>query len=102
MNYLGHLVLSGQDDEVLLGNFIADAIKGSSYKMYSTGVQKGILLHRKIDDFTDKHQSYLEGKRRFYDDYPKFNTNNKKENLKDNVFDDDLFNNNDLFEDGDY
>ena len=71
MNYLGHLVLSGQDDEVLLGNFMADAVKGSSYKMYSTGVQKGILLHRKIDDFTDKHQSYLEGKRRFYDVYPK-------------------------------
>ena len=70
MNYLGHLVLSGQDDEVLLGNFMADAVKGSSYKMYSTGVQEGILLHRKIDDFTDKHQSYLEGKRRFYDDYP--------------------------------
>ena len=71
MNYLGHLVLSGQDDEVLLGNFMADAVKGSYYKMYSTGVQEGILLHRKIDDFTDKHQSYLEGKRRFYDDYPK-------------------------------
>ena len=51
MNYLGHLVLSGQDDEVLLGNFMADAVKGSSYKMYSTGVQEGILLHRKIDDF---------------------------------------------------
>ena len=43
MNYLGHLVLSGQDDEVLLGNFMADAVKGSSYKMYSTGVQEGIL-----------------------------------------------------------
>ena len=34
VNYLGHLVLSGQDDEVLLGNFMADAVKGSSYKMY--------------------------------------------------------------------
>ena len=72
MNYLGHLVLSGQDDEVLLGNFMADAVKGSSYKMYSTGVQKGILLHRKIDDFTDKHQSYLEGKRGFMMTIPKW------------------------------
>ena len=71
MNYLGHLVLSGQDDEVLLGNFMADAVKGSSYKMYPKGIQKGILLHRKIDDFTDHHESYLNGKRRFYDDYPK-------------------------------
>ena len=71
MNYLGHLVLSGQDNEVMLGNFIADGVKGSSYKMYPSGVQKGILLHRKIDDFTDHHESYLKGKRRFYDDYPK-------------------------------
>ena len=71
MNYLGHLVLSGQDDEVLLGNFMADAIKGSSYNSYSENIQKGILLHRKIDDFTDQHESYLNGKRRFYNDYPK-------------------------------
>ena len=71
MNYLGHLVLSGQDEEVLLGNFLADAVKGSSYKRYPSGVQKGILLHRKIDDFTDHHESYLIGKRRFYEDFPK-------------------------------
>lgn len=49
-----------------------------------------------------KNDNFIFSNKLFYDDYPNFNTNNKKENLKDNVFDDDLFNNNDLFEDGDY
>ena len=71
MNYLGHLVLSGDNDEVLFGNFIADAVKGNSYSNWSANVQKGILLHRLIDDFTDKNSDYLEGKRRFYESYPK-------------------------------
>ena len=71
MNYLGHLVLSGNDNEVLFGNFIADAVKGNSYLDFPIKVQEGILLHRLIDNFTDKNSYYLEGKRRFYELYPK-------------------------------
>lgn len=71
MNYLGHLVLSGDNDEVLFGNFIADAVKGNTYLNWSENIQKGILLHRLIDDFTDNNSHYLEGKRRFYESYPK-------------------------------
>ena len=55
MNFLGHLALSGNDNDVLFGNFIADAIKGKSYLDWPKKVQKGILLHRFIDDFTDTH-----------------------------------------------
>ena len=43
MNYLGHLVLSGNDSEILFGNFIADAIKGNSYLEWPENIQKGIL-----------------------------------------------------------
>jgi acyl carrier protein phosphodiesterase len=71
MNFLGHLVLSGDNEEILFGNFIADSIKGKSYKSWSPGIQKGILLHRFIDSFTDSNQYYLLGKRRFYENYPK-------------------------------
>ena len=71
MNYLGHLVLSGNNDEVLFGNFIGDAIKGNAYLDWPDNIQKGILLHRLIDDFTDNNHYYLKGKRRFYKDYPK-------------------------------
>ncbi len=55
MNFLAHLFLSGTDKEIMIGNFIADSIKGKAYLNYRPRVQKGILLHRKIDEFTDKH-----------------------------------------------
>lgn len=55
MNYLAHLALSHDNSEVMLGNFIGDYVKGSNYSRYAPRVRTGILLHRKIDDFTDNH-----------------------------------------------
>lgn len=55
MNYLAHIFLSGPDRQVQVGNFIGDAVKGSAYNDYPTGIRNGILLHRAIDDFTDNH-----------------------------------------------
>lgn len=55
MNFLAHIYLSGDDDEVIIGNFIADGIKGKRYLNYPEGISKGIILHRAIDTFTDAH-----------------------------------------------
>ncbi len=55
MNFLAHLYLSGSDVEIRLGNFIGDHVKGRRYSQYPEAVQKGIILHRAIDSFTDKH-----------------------------------------------
>ena len=55
MNFLAHIYLSGENPEIQIGNFIADAIKGKAYLTYGEEVQKGILLHRAIDSFTDQH-----------------------------------------------
>ena len=55
MNYLGHFYLSGKQPDVIFGNFIGDVIKGSKWKAFPEAIQKGILLHRFIDDFTDNH-----------------------------------------------
>lgn len=55
MNFLAHIYLSGDDEELILGNFIADSIKGKRYLHFPPGIQKGILLHRSIDHFTDTH-----------------------------------------------
>ena len=55
MNYLAHLYLSGESDDVMLGNFIGDYVKGNKYLNYEKEVQRGILMHRKIDSFTDSH-----------------------------------------------
>jgi acyl carrier protein phosphodiesterase len=55
VNYLGHCYLSGTNEDILFGNFIADAIKGKQYETFPEGIQKGILLHRFIDSYTDSH-----------------------------------------------
>jgi acyl carrier protein phosphodiesterase len=56
MNYLGHIFLSGENELLMVGNFIADYVKGKNYLKYPAEVQKGILLHRSIDQFTDNDQ----------------------------------------------
>lgn len=71
MNYLAHVFLSGENDDVMFGNFIGDFIKGKQYEKYSGGVKQGILLHRAIDTFTDSHPVYLKSMRKFYNDFPK-------------------------------
>lgn len=60
MNYLAHIFLSGSDKKMQLGNFFADAVKGSSYNDYPEGIANGILLHRAIDTYTDNHPAVRE------------------------------------------
>ncbi|MBL7798277.1 MAG: DUF479 domain-containing protein [Saprospiraceae bacterium] len=55
MNHTAHCLLSYPDEQVLLGNFIGDYVKGRTWEAYSPEVQRGILLHRTIDSFTDNH-----------------------------------------------
>ncbi len=69
MNFLAHLYLSPTNIKVLIGNFMADSIKGSSYKEYDSEIQKGILLHRFIDSYTDTHPIVKQSKRRLHPRY---------------------------------
>jgi len=55
MNFLAHIYLSDGHDLVTIGNFMADGIKGKKYLKYPDEIQKGILLHRWIDSYTDSH-----------------------------------------------
>ncbi len=55
MNYLAHAYLSGTSEGIIIGNFIGDSVKGKQYLSYSADIQKGILIHRQIDSFTDQH-----------------------------------------------
>jgi len=69
MNYLAHIYLSGDDEKTIVGNFIGDYVKGNKFRNYPESIQKGILLHRKIDSFTDEHKNYREAKKLFRDDF---------------------------------
>lgn len=72
MNYLAHTFLSGVDDEIIIGNFIGDYVKGSDYKNFPVNIKKGILLHRHIDSFTDMHKIISQSKSYFSKKYHKY------------------------------
>ncbi len=56
MNFLAHAHLSQENEDVIFGNFIADSVKGRSYLKFRKDIIVGILLHRDIDAFTDRHE----------------------------------------------
>lgn len=72
MNYLAHTFLSGNDDELLIGNFIADGVRGKQAQAFSPGIIRGITLHRAIDAFTDTHPVVAETKNRLRTKYKKY------------------------------
>jgi acyl carrier protein phosphodiesterase len=63
LNFLAHIYLSGDSDEIKVGNFIGDYVKGRNYENYPELVRKGILLHRKIDSYTDSHPIVIQSQR---------------------------------------
>tara|TARA_B110000046_G_scaffold24024_1_gene23135 strand:+ start:5396 stop:5992 length:597 start_codon:yes stop_codon:yes gene_type:complete len=69
MNFLAHLYLSHNDINIMIGNFIADHIRGNNYEGFSKEIQQGILLHREIDTFTDTHKIVRKSKRRLHERY---------------------------------
>ena len=56
----------------MVGNYIADFVKGKEYEKYSEGVQKGIIMHRDIDSFTDTHEIPMRTKERLFSKYGKY------------------------------
>jgi acyl carrier protein phosphodiesterase len=62
MNLLAHAWLSFHQPELLVGNMIADYVKGKQILTYSPAIQQGIKLHRAIDAFTDAHPATAQAK----------------------------------------
>ncbi len=69
MNYLAHIFLSGENPNIMIGNFMADSIKGSKHNSYPSEIQKGILLHRQIDTATDAHPAFRQSTKRLHKNY---------------------------------
>ncbi len=69
MNFLAHIYLSGDNKAIAIGNFIADGIRGKDYKKFPEDIQIGVLLHRHIDTFTDKHKIVKQSKKRLHKNY---------------------------------
>ncbi|MBV7533630.1 ACP phosphodiesterase [Chitinophaga sp. sic0106] len=66
MNHLAHAYLSFGDPEIITGNLIADFVKGRrQLELQEKAIQKGILIHRAIDTFTDQHPVTAQAKAYF-------------------------------------
>lgn len=65
MNYLAHAYLSFGNTNILLGNMMSDFVKGKKKLEYDLKIQKGITLHRSIDNYTDNHAATKEAKKYF-------------------------------------
>jgi acyl carrier protein phosphodiesterase len=72
VNFLAHTYLSGCNEEIIVGNFMGDYVKGRNYLQFPELVKKGILIHRDIDTFTDMHPITKKGKQRIADRYHKY------------------------------
>jgi acyl carrier protein phosphodiesterase len=54
MNFLAHLVLAGQDEDLRMGALLGDFVRGkAALAAFRPPVQTGIMLHRRIDVYTD-------------------------------------------------
>lgn len=66
MNFLAHILLSGENEGVMMGNYVGDFIKGrlsgEKTATWNPDYVLGLKLHRFIDSFTDTHPEVSEAK----------------------------------------
>ncbi|MFV0304805.1 MAG: ACP phosphodiesterase [Moheibacter sp.] len=72
MNFVAHQFLSFHKTEIQLGNLYGEIVRGKDYLKFDTEIQKGILLHREIDTFTDAHDIVKNSTKIFHPKYGKY------------------------------
>lgn len=72
LNFLAHQYLSFDSKPVMVGNFIADTVKGAVPETYPKGIRLGIYVHRTIDQYTDSHPIVLETRKLLYPHFGKY------------------------------
>jgi acyl carrier protein phosphodiesterase len=63
MNYLAHMLCSNDTPASMLGNFLADFVKGDVEGRFPREVSEGIRHHRRLDCFTDTHEVFAASRR---------------------------------------
>lgn len=72
MNFLAHAHLSSGNPNILIGNLIADSVKGKKKFDFSSSIRLGIDLHRKIDEYTDSHPVFKKSVEVIYPEKQRF------------------------------
>lgn len=72
MNFLAHVYLARHSDDAMLGAMLGDFVGTAGIPLYNAEVQREILLHRRIDSYTDQHpavramrEHFPDGRRRY-------------------------------------
>lgn len=55
MNYLAHMFLSLDQEDLMIGNLSGDFVRVADIRFMKSEIERGVMLHRKIDKFTDTH-----------------------------------------------
>ncbi|MBU9822825.1 DUF479 domain-containing protein [Rahnella sp. BCC 1045] len=69
MNFLAHLHLASLADSSLLGNLLADFVRGNPDGQYSPEIVSGIRMHRRVDVMTDSLPEVKIARSYFRDDF---------------------------------
>ncbi len=57
MNYLAHIFFANRTSLSIFGNLLGDFVKGDITGKFPEKLESGIINHRKIDKFTDSHET---------------------------------------------
>lgn len=72
MNHLAHALLAGDDDGLRLGGMLGDFVRGVPDPALPAAVRRGVLLHRAVDGYTDRHREVLAARARFAPPYRRY------------------------------
>ena len=72
MNFLAHFYLARNNDDWIVGNFLGDFLNIRETAKMPEPIQRGIILHRKIDFFTDNHPIVKQGTARLHPAHHKY------------------------------
>jgi acyl carrier protein phosphodiesterase len=64
MNFLFHMLLSGADEQILVGNFMGDFVKGPLADRFPDRIRQGVTLHRRIDSFASRSELFQQSRLR--------------------------------------
>lgn len=67
MNYLAHIYLARHSADAQFGALLGDFVKPGQVAHLALEVQREIILHRRVDSFTDAHALNLEARSLFQD-----------------------------------
>ncbi|WP_459948620.1 acyl carrier protein phosphodiesterase [Denitratisoma sp. agr-D3] len=64
MNFLAHLYLATDADHLRLGGVMGDFVKGPLPGVLPDDLAAGVMLHRRIDSFADRHAAFQRSRQR--------------------------------------